>query len=120
MLRRSGGTASPMGDCAAVSGTCTLVRSSTSDLSGFEVDARIDPRISQVRDQVDQKSDQRQDVECCEHDRIVAVEHTLEAEQTKPIERKDGFDEQRTGEERTHEGARKAGDDNQHRVAEDV
>src|SRR5438270_1556322 len=43
----------------AGSGACRAVRSSTSDLPGLEVDARIDPGIGEVGDQVHQEADQR-------------------------------------------------------------
>src|SRR3954447_4818010 len=54
----SGGTASPIGDCGVVSGTSIAVRSSTSNLTRLEVDARIDPGIGEVGDQVHHEPDQ--------------------------------------------------------------
>src|ERR1700730_5297289 len=88
----SGRTARPIGDCAVVSGTSMTVRSSTSHLPRLEVDARIDPGVGEVGNQVHQQSDQRHDVERGEHDGIVAVEHALEAEQADAVEREDGLD----------------------------
>src|SRR6266436_4999339 len=120
MRCRSGGTARPKGDCAVVSGTSMAVRSSSSHLPGLEIDARIDQGIGEVRYEVHQQSDQREDVEGREHDRVVAVEHALEAEETEAIEREDGLDQERAGEEGVHEGAGEAGDDDEHGVAEDV
>ena len=76
-----------------------LVRSSTSDLPRLEIDARIDPGVGEVGDQVHHQPDQREDVERREHHRIVAVEHALEAEQPEPVEREDRLDQQRAGEE---------------------
>src|SRR5262249_58570133 len=110
MLWPSGGAASPIGACAVVSGTAMLVRSSTSDLPRLKVDARIDQRVGEIGDEIHQKSDERKDVECREHHGVIAVEHALEAEQTKPIEREYGLDQERTGEEGMHERGRKARD----------
>ncbi len=59
-----------------------------------------------------------EDIERREHHRIVAVDDALESEQADSIKRKDHLDQQRAGEERVHERARKSGDDDQHRVAE--
>ena len=39
--------------------------------------------------------DQREDVERAEHDRVVAVDRRLEAEQAEPVEREDHLDQQR-------------------------
>src|SRR5438093_12676958 len=101
----SGSTARPIGVCAVVSGTSMTVRSSTSDLPRLEVDARIDQRVAEVRDQVHQQPDQRQDVKRRENHRVVAVEHALETEQAKAVEREDGLDQQRAGKEGVHERA---------------
>ena len=73
---------------------------------------------SEIR--LDDQADQREDVEVGEDHRIVAVEHRAEAEQAEPIEREDVLDQQRAGEEGRDEGAGKAGDDDQHGIAEDV
>src|SRR5262249_21468785 len=116
----SGGTARPIGACAVVSGTSMTVRSSTSDLPGLEVDARVDEGISEVGNQGHHEPDQRQDIEVREYHRIVAVEHAFEAEEAHSVEREDGLDQERTGEECRYEGVRKSGDDDKHRVAEHV
>src|SRR6516164_10777524 len=107
---RSGGTANPIGACAVVSGTWIAVRSSTSDLPRLEIDARINPGVGEVGDQVHQKPHQRQDVERGEHHRVITVEHALEAEQPDAVEGKDRLDQQRAGKEGVHEGAGKARD----------
>src|ERR1700680_1959985 len=83
------------------------VRASISHLPGLEVDARIDPGIGEIGDQIDHEADERQNIEVREHDRIVAVEHALEAEQAEAVEREDRLDQQRSGEEGAHERARK-------------
>src|SRR5262245_2420200 len=98
-----GGAASPMGDTAAVSGGLIPVRASTSDLPRLEVDARIDPRVGKVGNQIHDHADKREDIECGEHDRIVAIEHALEAKQPKTVERENRFDQQRAREEGVHE-----------------
>src|SRR4029079_14793471 len=93
------------GTCAAgrSSGASMLasavVLSFTSHLPRLEIDARIDPGIGEVGDQVHDQADEREDVEIGEHDRVVAVEHAFEAQQPEAVEREDGLDEQRTGEE---------------------
>src|SRR4249920_1816038 len=51
IARRVGGAASPIGD-TAISGGLMPARTSTSDLPRLEVDARIDPCVSQVGNQV--------------------------------------------------------------------
>src|SRR5262249_13395257 len=120
-------TANPIGDCAVVSGTSMVVRSSAmavrssnSDLPRLEIDARIDPSIGEIGQQVYDKPDEGQDIKRCEYHRIVPVEHALEAEEPDAVERKDGFDQQRAGEERVHECPGKAGDHDQHGVAKYV
>src|SRR5579862_866986 len=97
-----------------------VVFSSTSDLPRLEIDARIDPGIGQVGNQVHHQADEGENVEIGEHHRIVAVEHAFEAEQAKAIKREYGLDQQRAGKERADEGGRKAGDHQHHGVAEDV
>src|SRR5580704_10861045 len=96
------------------------VLSSTSDLPRLEIDARIDPGVGQVGNQVHDQADESENIEIGEHHRIVAVEHAFEAEQPKAIEREYRLDQQRAGEERADEGGRKAGDHQHHGVAEDV
>src|SRR5436190_24097618 len=91
-------------------------RSTTSDLPGFEIDAGIDPHIGEVRDQVHDERDQREDKQGAEHHRVVAIQHALEAEQAKTAERKDRLDQQRAGEERVNEGAWKSRYHDQHGV----
>src|SRR5579871_5820688 len=74
------------------------VRASTSHLPRLEIDARIDPSIAQIGDQVHGETDQREDVKIGEYHRIVAVEHALEAQVAEAIEREDGLDQQRATE----------------------
>src|SRR5688572_13358841 len=119
--RRDGGTASPPpGDSDVVSGSLAPVRASTSDLPRLEIDPRIDPGIGEVRDQIHDEADQGENVEGGKHHRIVAVEDAFEAEQAEPIERENGLDQERAGEEGPDEGAWEAGDHDQHGVAENV
>src|ERR1043166_5534049 len=96
------------------------VRASTSDLPRLEIDARIDQHVGQVADEIHREREQREDIEVREHDRIVAVEHAFETEQSEAVEREDRLDQQRAGEEGVDEGAGEARDHDQHRVAEDV
>src|SRR5262245_16064964 len=110
--RPSGSTARPVGVIAVVSGVSSVsseVRASMSGLADRKVDARVDQCIGQIGDQVHDQPQQREDVEVGKHDRIIAVEHALEAQQSQPVERKDCFDQQRTGEERVDESAWKPG-----------
>src|ERR1700728_3113321 len=86
-----------------------LVRSSTSHLPRLEVDARIDPGVGQIGNQIHDEAYERENVEIGEHDRIIAIEHALEAEQAEPVEREDRFDQQRAGEEGADERGRDAG-----------
>ena len=97
-----------------------LVVNLISDLTYTWIDARIDPGISQIGDQVHHHADQREDEERGEHHRIIAVEHAFEAEQAEAVEREDRFDQQRSGEKGMHESRGKSGDHDQHGVAEDV
>src|SRR6185369_3906670 len=115
---RVGGTTSPPAPTAVVSGTFMPVRASTSDLPRFEVDARIDPGIGEIGDQIYHHADEREDVERGEHHRIVAVQDAFEAEQAQPVEREDGLDQQRAGEEGVYESAGEARYHDQHGVAE--
>src|SRR5665213_4070133 len=105
---------------AVVSGDLIPARTSTSNLPRLEIDARIDPGVSQVRYQVHHHANKRENIERGEHHRIIAVEHALEAEQPETIKRKDGFDQQRAGEKGMHESAGKSGDHDQHGVAKNV
>src|SRR3977135_2867721 len=102
---------SPAGLIMGASGSWSRIPAATSPLPGFEIDARIDPRISEIRDQVNDQADQRENIEIGEHHRIVAVEHALEAQQAEPVEREDGLDQQRSAEKSAHEGAGQARDD---------
>src|SRR5437763_12399423 len=95
-----GGAATPSGVTPPLSATLRVTDASNSDLPSFEIDARIDPRIGEIGDQVHEQPDQRKNVKRGEHHGIVAVEHALEAEQAEPIEREDDLDQQRAGEER--------------------
>src|SRR5262249_12047815 len=98
-----GGAASPIGDTAAVSGGAMPVRTSTSNLPRLEIDPRIDPRVSEVRDQVHHHSDERKNIQRGEHHRVVAVENAFKAEQPQPIKRKNCLDQQRACEEGVYE-----------------
>ncbi|KAH2808499.1 hypothetical protein KXV85_005976, partial [Aspergillus fumigatus] len=73
-----------------------------------------------IGDQADHEADQREDEEIAEHHGIVAVEHAFEAEQAEPVEREDGLDQERAGEEGVDEGAGETRDHDQHGIAEDV
>src|SRR5580692_5850584 len=97
-----------------------VVLSSTSDLPRLEIDARIDPGVGQVGNQIHDQAEESENIEIGEHHRIVAVEHAFEAEQAKAVEREYRLDQQRAGKERADEGGRKAGDHQHHGVAEDV
>src|SRR6202795_370711 len=97
-----------------------VVLTSTSDLPRLEIDARIDPGISQVGNQIHDQADESENVEIGEHHRIVAVEHAFEAEQAEAVEREYGLDQQRAGKECADEGGRKAGDHQHHGIAENV
>src|SRR6516164_8636310 len=55
----SGGTASPIGACAVVSGTAMLVRSSTSHLPRLEVDAWIHPGVGEIGQQIHHQTYER-------------------------------------------------------------
>src|ERR1700704_2250729 len=90
------------------------------NLPRLEIDARIDPHVSQVGKKVHEKAEQREDIEIGEHDRIITIDDRFERKQTKPVERKDRFDEERTAEEGGDKGAGKTGDDDHHGVAKDM
>ena len=62
----------------------------------------------------------RENVEIGEDDGIIAVERRFKREQAEAVERENRLDQQRAGEEGRDEGAGKAGDHDQHGVAEDV
>src|ERR1700691_3609207 len=66
---------------------------STSDLPRLEVDARIDPGVGQVGNQIHYQADEGENVEVGEHHRIVAVEYALEAQQSQAVERENSFDQ---------------------------
>src|SRR5690606_23344020 len=92
----------------------------SSGLPRFEVDAGIDEGVGQVADEVHQEAEEREEEERAEHDRIVAVDGRLEAEQAQAVEREDHLDQHRAGEEDADERRRESGDDDEHGVAEDV
>src|SRR6185437_6187236 len=104
---------------AAASGLIP-VRASTSDRSRLEIDARVDPCVSQIGNQVNDHADQRKYVKRGKDDGIVAVENTFEPEQADAIERKNCFDQKRSREKGVYEGGGKTGDNDEHGVAEDV
>src|SRR5262249_54466617 len=119
IARLDGGASTPIVE-TAISGGLTPARASTSNLPRLEVDARIDPRVSEIGYQVHDHANERENIERGEYHRIVTIQNTFKAKQAKPIERENGFDEQRTGEEGMHERRRKAGDHNQHRVSKNM
>jgi hypothetical protein len=59
-----------------------------------EIDSRVDQHIGQIADQFQQQSDQGEDVECGEHDRVVAVDRRLEPQEAETVEREDHLDQQ--------------------------
>src|SRR3984885_13645229 len=75
------------------------VLASTSHLPRLEIDAGIDPGIGEVGNQIHDQSDQCENIEIGEHDRIVAIEHAFEAQKPKPVERENRLDQQRAGKE---------------------
>src|SRR5918999_5798935 len=95
-------------------------RAAPSDFPRLKIDPGIDPHVSEVGDQTHHKAHEGEDEQRAEHDRIVAVEHAFEAEQAEAVEREDGLDQQRAGEECTNERTGKARDYDQHGVAEDM
>ena len=84
----------------------------------LEVDARVDDRIGQVADQLHDQPQQREEIERGEHDRVIAGQRRLVSEQPEPVERKDYLSQQRAGEQNADDSAGKAGNDDQHGVAE--
>src|SRR5271169_279263 len=103
---------------AVVSGDLMAGSASTSDLPRLKIDARIDPRVSQIGEQIHHHADEGKDIKRSKYHRIVAIEHALKSEQAEAVEREDCFDQQRAGEESVHEGAGEAGDHDQHGIAE--
>src|SRR6476660_9784396 len=97
-----GGASTPIVE-TEISGGLMPVRASTSDLPRLEVDARIDPRVGEIGNQINDYADKRKNVECGEYDRIIAIENALKTQKAKAIERKNRFDQQRAGEERVYE-----------------
>src|SRR5689334_12770762 len=96
------------------------VRASTSDLSCLEVDTRVDPRVGQIGNQIHNDANQREYEKRGEDDGIVAVENAFEPQQAEAIERKNRFDQERTGEKGVHEGGWEASDNDQHGIPEYV
>src|ERR1700744_6302147 len=125
-----GGASKPSGPAGPVSGRCSgpirllpseargpslmRVLTSTSDLPRLEIDARIDPGVSKVGDEVHDKADESENIEIGEDHRIVAVEHAFEAQQAETVERENRLDQKRAGEESGHEGGGEAGDQQRH------
>ena len=97
-----------------------IAGASTQDLAPLEVDARIDAGVGEVRDEVHHQPDQGEDVDVGEDDGVVARDDGLVGHAAEAIEREDVLDEQRAGEEGADEGGGEAGDDDHHRVAEEV
>src|SRR5262249_52596556 len=86
-----------------------VLRSATSGVPSREVDTRVDRHVREVTDQVQQEADERVDVERAKHDRVVAVDRRLEAEEPESVEGEDHLDEERAGQEDSNEGRREAG-----------
>ena len=116
---KGSGPSGPVGDSAGIrSGASILVFGRRagrfaglvvhSHLPRFEIDARIDPGVGQIGNQINDQPDKGENVEVGEHHRIIAVEHALEAQQPEAVERKDGFDQERPGEERADESGRES------------
>src|ERR1700733_14305460 len=63
-----------------------------SDLPRFKVDARIDPGVGQVGNEVHDEAKQRENIEIAKHNRIIAVHQRIEREITEPVEREYLFD----------------------------
>src|SRR5262249_41001398 len=112
----SGSTGSP----TRMTGLSSMRVSKASDLPRLEVDARIDQCIDKIGHQVNDEPEQRKNVERGKYDRIVAINHALEAQEPQAIERENRLDQQRTREESVDESAGEAGDDQQHGIAEHV
>src|SRR5579883_749720 len=91
-----------------------------SDLPRLEIDARIDHGVGEVGDQIYDKTEKRENVEVAEDHRIVAVHQRIVREIAEAVEREDLLDEQGAGKESADERAGEAGDDDQHRIAEDM
>ena len=85
-----------------------------------EMDARIGPGVGQIGQQAGGQAHQGEDVKRAHHDRVVAFEYRFVGQQSEPVEGKQGFNQQAAGEKRTDEGGRKAGNQRNHGVAEDV
>ncbi len=65
--------------------------SAHSDLPRLEIDARIDPGIGEVRDEIHDKAEQRENIEIGEDDRIIAIDDRFIGQKPKTIEREDAF-----------------------------
>src|ERR1700682_3485360 len=65
-LPLAGARIGPAGVMRGVSGALSVVRASTSNLPALEIDARIDQRIGEIRDQVHDEADQGEYVEICD------------------------------------------------------
>ena len=89
-------------------------------LARGEVDAGVDGHVHEVGHEIQDEPDKRVDVEGAEHDRVVAVDGGLEAQEPEPVEREDDLDEEGAGEQDAHEGGGEAGHHDEHGVAEDV
>ena len=57
-----------------------------SHLARLEIDARIDPGIGEVGDQVHDEADQGEDIEIGEHDRIVALNERVVGKIAEAVE----------------------------------
>src|SRR5262245_12317124 len=82
------GAAAPSGVDGGVAGVCA-VRASMSDLPRLEVDAWIDPGVGEIGDQLQQQSEQGENIKVGKYDWIIAIEHAFEAEQSEAVEGED-------------------------------
>ena len=88
--------------------------------AGLEIDARIDPGVSEIGDQINDKADQGEDIEVGEDHRIIALNEQIIGKIAEAVERKHLLDQERAGEEGGDEGAGESCDDDQHRIAKHV
>src|SRR5689334_19920207 len=85
-----------------------------------ELHPRIDDYVQQIADQLHEQSDQREEVQRAEYDRVIAADQRLIRQEAQAIQREQGLDEDRSRKEGADEGCGKSGDDRDQRVAEHV
>src|ERR1044071_287877 len=73
----------------------------------LEIDARVDQHVGEVADQLEDEPDQREHVERAEHDRVVAVDRRLEAEEPQAVQREDDLNQEGARKEDADERRRK-------------